>query len=82
MHRLGSPFAYIGTTSAIFSVFKNLPCSTQQLNELPIYGERIRVPYLRNLVLISFFLTIFFAFKKRITVATSSGVVGVKKRNF
>ena len=57
-------------TSAMFSVFGNSPCSTQQLNKLLMYGERIRVPYLKNLVLISFSLTVFFAFKERIEVAT------------
>ena len=33
-------------------------------------------------MLISFSLTDLFAFKEQITVATSSGVVGVKKKNF
>ena len=72
----------IGTTSVILSAFGNSLCSTQQLNKLLIYDERIRVLYLRNLMLISFSLTDFFAFKERITVVTSSGVVGVKKKKF
>ena len=68
-------------TLAIFSAFANSPCSTQQLNKLLIYGDRIRVLYLRNLM-ISFSLTDFFAFKDRITIVTHSSVVGLKKKDF
>ena len=82
MHRLGSPFLLVGTTSAMFSAFENLPCSTQQLNKSLMYGKRIKVLYLRNLMLLLFSLTDLFDFTEQITVVTSSGVIDMKKGIF